>query len=488
MYKIKYFLFTALLFLTLFSTKAKAGESVVLEIKPRNTNTAIVNNKLLLDLVMAGNTSVNVNSLMISIFVPKGLSVTDLIYQLNTSFDFNHFKATPIDTGTRVEIMFIKLNNNSFLLNPNDKIITFEVSSTDPATYQIQPTEGFGTSILDTEGKELFGSFTPNFTTVEYVLTTPSPTPTSTPTPTTSPIPTPTPIPSSTPTVTPTPTPSPSAGATLLIEGNKNTFINEVANFDIKFSSTLSGVVGVDAVLLFDPTKINIEKVTENSLLSNTSFVNINNTLGIVKISQVSPAGQAFKGEGILATLSVKPVAQGGTTISFDYTLGATNDSNAVSENGVDLLIKPNDFNLSINNHAYLRIKLSTPSSQGFVVEGLVSYTNVWSSIFTTSAEGISDVMQITDALFNQTIDLVIKVPGFLGKRKNIVVKGENIIDLGELKAGDINNDGIINSLDLTLMYEVWGNKNVIADYNKDNVVNTFDYYILTKNFYAENE
>ena len=86
---------------------------------------------------MVGKTNVTANSLITSIIVPKDLNVTDLIFQLNTSFDFNHFTTTTTNTGeTRVEVMFVKINKNSFVLNPKDKIIAFEVSSQKPGVFK----------------------------------------------------------------------------------------------------------------------------------------------------------------------------------------------------------------------------------------------------------------------------------------------------------------------------------------------------------------
>lgn len=297
-----------------------------------------------------------------------------------------------------------------------------------------------------------------------------------------------TPTPTVTPTLAPSPTPILANGANLSIEGNSEAYVGENTNLDIRFS-TSEGVVGVDAILLFDQTKINILDVNENNLLSSTSFIDIDNDLGIVKISQVAPVGIPFTGDGVLASLVIDPISIGEAIISFDYILNATDDSNAVSEDGLDILSAPNNFTLNINNHAFLRIKLSTDSIQGDSVEGLASIEqNAWSSIFTTSIAGITDLMQISDSLLNQVVDLIVAVPGYLNERENLTVVGEIDIDLGKLRAGDINDDGIVNNLDLAIMYDSWGDGGVIADYNKDNVVNTFDYYILTKNFYAEDE
>ena len=66
---------------------------------------------------------------------------------------------------------------------------------------------------------------------------------------------------------------------------------------------------------------------------------------------------------------------------------------------------------------------------------------------------------------------------------------GTNSVDLGRLKAGDLNDDGIINTIDLSLMYDQWipspaGN----ADLTRDGVVNSADYWAITQNYLAVDE
>jgi hypothetical protein len=51
------------------------------------------------------------------------------------------------------------------------------------------------------------------------------------------------------------------------------------------------------------------------------------------------------------------------------------------------------------------------------------------------------------------------------------------------LLQGDINNDGVVNILDYTLLSNAFGSSNSEADINKDGVVNILDYTILSNNF-----
>jgi hypothetical protein len=46
---------------------------------------------------------------------------------------------------------------------------------------------------------------------------------------------------------------------------------------------------------------------------------------------------------------------------------------------------------------------------------------------------------------------------------------------------GDFNKDGVVNSLDLSLMSGAWNTSNVVYDLNKDGTVNTLDYSIMVR-------
>ncbi len=67
------------------------------------------------------------------------------------------------------------------------------------------------------------------------------------------------------------------------------------------------------------------------------------------------------------------------------------------------------------------------------------------------------------------------------------VVAGTNTVNVGTLTAGDLNNDGTINVVDLSLMYDQWFTGG-LADYNRDGVTNSADYWIVIKNFFAEDD
>jgi hypothetical protein len=48
---------------------------------------------------------------------------------------------------------------------------------------------------------------------------------------------------------------------------------------------------------------------------------------------------------------------------------------------------------------------------------------------------------------------------------------------------GDFNKDGVVNSLDLSLLSSAWNQNNAAYDLNKDGIVNTLDYTIMVRNW-----
>jgi hypothetical protein len=61
--------------------------------------------------------------------------------------------------------------------------------------------------------------------------------------------------------------------------------------------------------------------------------------------------------------------------------------------------------------------------------------------------------------------------------------RGQVSIQQVSTVSGDFNKDGVVNSLDLSLMSGAWNTNNGTYDLNKDSTVNTLDYSILVQNW-----
>jgi len=86
--------------------------------------------------------------------------------------------------------------------------------------------------------------------------------------------------------------------------------------------------------------------------------------------------------------------------------------------------------------------------------------------------------------LASGTYNITTDAPYYLRVRQNNVSlsSGASII-LSILKAGDINNDSIVNSLDWSQMNSQWYTNSYPSDINQDGVVNSIDFSWLNKNW-----
>ena len=118
-----------------------------------------------------------------------------------------------------------------------------------------------------------------------------------------------------------------------------------------------------------------------------------------------------------------------------------------------------------------------------------------------TGSGGVSrDYPVVTDHSGYYTLTLTTAGPGAYNWRcKNpqtlatagaaVLVGGTNNVDMGTLRAGDANNDNIVNSADFSILRNTFGigiggqGYDARADFNGDSVVNSTDFNLLKSNF-----
>lgn len=313
------------------------------------------------------------------------------------------------------------------------------------------------------------------------------PTATIVPTPTMTLTPTPTPTPTGSPTPTPTVAPRTAAHLSMVPAGSPVKGQEWKVAVNLSTSELLSGI---DAMVIYDPSKLSYVRFEDAKLLTDRTQISVDNINGIIRISQTDPPGQGFLGDGSLGNLIFSPLLVGNVTLDWNYVAGAKNDSNAIAlVDGLDVLAAPVAINATVGDNIWIKVHLLTSSSNGQVVSGTVSTTdNTWQSAFVTDNAGNSGQLVGSASWSGSTRQFAVKVSGFLKRKINTnIVSGLNTVDAGSLVAGDINDDGIVNNVDLSLMYDQWfvGGS---ADYNKDGVVNSADHWILTHNFLKTDE
>ncbi len=135
-----------------------------------------------------------------------------------------------------------------------------------------------------------------------------------------------------------------------------------------------------------------------------------------------------------------------------------------------------------------------TPTLEGVTNINAISFTfNIYNVIlvsnqaqFTASGNASNQVIlpsTITN-LREDKYNVYVKSTGYLkAKTADTRITSSAIVPLSVLKAGDLNDDGIINSLDWSSMNSNWFTGNATSDINKDGIVNTIDFSWMNKNW-----
>jgi len=128
-------------------------------------------------------------------------------------------------------------------------------------------------------------------------------------------------------------------------------------------------------------------------------------------------------------------------------------------------------------------------SSRNFTITILQGATQKAQFTSQTNVSGqISLPSSITD-LQPGTYDILAGTQNYLKVKKiGANIASNSTIALATLKAGDINNDGIINSLDWSSMNNKWFTNDPSSDLNKDGLVNSLDFSFINKNWMDENQ
>jgi len=125
--------------------------------------------------------------------------------------------------------------------------------------------------------------------------------------------------------------------------------------------------------------------------------------------------------------------------------------------------------------------------NKDFIITLIESGINVQRAQFTrqTNASGqIVPSSAETSGVTEGNYTVVVDADYFLRKRQtNVNIISSATITLPILPAGDFNNDGIINSLDWSIMNNNWFTNLSAADINKDGIVNSLDFSWMNGNW-----
>jgi len=309
---------------------------------------------------------------------------------------------------------------------------------------------------------------------------------------------------------------TPIVNATLTLSPATNN-ISVGTNFDVAIVLNTNGqaTVGADAVLTYNPSELQVQdadsgtsgvQIKPGTLYPNTTLNSVDTTNGKISYSGAITSGTTtrYNGTGTLATITFKPLKIASpSAVNFTFTLGQTNDSNVVIDNGSDILATATGGQYTIVS-ATATVNLSIALQGRQLPDGSTNYTTSQTSL-TAYATGTTTnpVFSKTDITTNATgkstftitslpsgnYDFKIKVNAYLTRTlANQPFTNPLNLNYTDLRAGDLNNDNIVNTIDYAQLNAKWGQSDPTADINQDGIVNSIDFALMNSNWFAQGQ
>ena len=285
--------------------------------------------------------------------------------------------------------------------------------------------------------------------------------------------------------------------ATINIKSNYDLWaVNDTQDIIFELDSRGNEVAGADLVVRYDKDFFQYQSMEWMNLFPNQHGFSVDQESGKITISGTANQGSPINAKGNMVKLSFLALSQTSEPKDFwlEWTSDSTTDTNVVAYNliNTDLLaFAPIAKSVTVGGGATLDFSFNLLHFLGTNVNRSGSITvaepNVLSNFSTTltSATGSVAGHNLGTFPFGSEYNLILKVDGYLKKAVSTTINiGSNSVVFGDLKPGDINNDGVVNSYDL---YEIYNNWNVtwlpMQDLNADGKVNSFDVGILYSYF-----
>jgi hypothetical protein len=127
------------------------------------------------------------------------------------------------------------------------------------------------------------------------------------------------------------------AAATLSFSpATKTVLVNDTFNVDVILNTGGSETDGADVIIRYDGNKLSLISAVLGDLYAN-KLTSDTSVAGKITLRATSSENASFNGTGTFATLTFKAIAGGTANLYFDFTSGATTDSN-VAYQGNDIL------------------------------------------------------------------------------------------------------------------------------------------------------
>jgi hypothetical protein len=280
--------------------------------------------------------------------------------------------------------------------------------------------------------------------------------------------------------------------STLTLNTRQDNWANDdIEPVTVTLDTQGNDVVGVDLILNYDPALFEYVDREWMNLFSEERGFSVDSTTGTITLSGIDNDNQSLNTSGDVVKFNFRAVSNGTGAFSFDWTSGSTTDTNIVDYNNTntDLLqTAPASKSITISDGATLDFDfnlLDYTGSADKTGQLTVVGPSETSSFTTAVTSGDASVtgLNLGSLTFGSSYDLRLNVAGYLDEtinNKTINTGSNGPYDFVDVRPGDLNNDGVVNSNDLYSLYNDWySTTQPPADYNGDGKVNTFDVGIM---------
>ncbi len=300
-------------------------------------------------------------------------------------------------------------------------------------------------------------------------------------------------------------------GATLALSpASSNVTIGNTFTVSVILNTGGQATAGSDAYINYNPQDLEVQdalsgtngvQIQPGTLYAQTTWNNVNTTTGkIIFSGSVNSGAAGYNGTGTLASITFKALRTANpSAVSFDFTLGATNDSNVILKTtGTDIT----DLLDSVVNGSYVlapsdvpatvKIQLQGRSNKADTTNTNIEVRNIGQTLPLFQKNNLSTDIAGTGTFTISGVpsgnyDFRIKVGYYLTKTlTNLPLIGPLTLDFGTLRGGDLNNDNIVNGLDFTYLVNKWTQNDPIADINKDGTVNNADFVVIDADWFMQ--
>ncbi len=290
---------------------------------------------------------------------------------------------------------------------------------------------------------------------------------------------------------------SPSSGAKVL---------NSVFPVAIVLNTNTQDTAGTDVILNYNPLDLQVQdadavtagvQIQAGTLYASYPANSVDTTNGKIYFSGIITPGatSGYSGTGTLATINFKVLRVAtASAVTFSFTAGATNDSNVTTR------LNPTDVLETVTNGSFALVPPDVTATIRLQLQGRTNHSTTATNLKIFQTGTATKVFEkadiVTDAAGNASVtisgvapgnyDYKIKVNGYLVKAiTNVALSSPLTLDFGALKAGDLDNNNVVNSLDFSLLISKWGLSDILADINQDGIVNTVDFSFLNTNWFV---